>query len=292
MLLPNDIPSDRPVVIAGPTAAGKSALALDLAQRQGGTVINADALQVFADWRILTARPGAADLALAPHALYGHVPAEADYSVGHWLRDLRDLLATGIRPIVVGGTGLYLTALTEGLAQIPATPPEIRAEADRRIAADGPAPLLAELDAATRARIDERNPVRVQRAWEVLRATGRGLADWQDAPASPLLARGDAACLLVDVPPDRLAARIASRFDAMLAAGALEEVRANLHRLDPRRPFARAIGSQELARYIEGKLSLDAARQLAVISTRQYAKRQRTWFRARMRDWTVIAAGE
>ena len=145
---------EQPVLIAGPTASGKSALALEIAQRQGGVVINADALQVFDGWRILTARPDESELKQAPHALYGHVPFDADYSVGHWLRDTAPLLKGDLRPIIVGGTGLYFTALTEGLADIPATPALIRAKADRIVAEDGFETLLAALDAQTLSRID------------------------------------------------------------------------------------------------------------------------------------------
>lgn len=279
---------DRPVLIAGPTASGKSGLALAIAGTHGGRVINADALQVYARWRILTARPSTADLARAPHALYGHVAGHRPYSVGAWLADLAPLLAGGARPVIVGGTGLYLTALTEGLAEIPAIPPDLRAEADDRMSREGPAALLAEVDAATRGRIDPRNPARIQRAWEVLRATGTGLARWQDRPSPPLLSKGDALALVIHAPPERLGPRIAARFDAMLREGALEEVRANLADFDPKTPADRAIGAAELAACLAGRTTLDAARDRAIIATRQYAKRQRTWFRARMADWCAV----
>ena len=162
------IPADRPVLIAGPTASGKSALAAAIAAEQGGVIVNADALQVFDGWRILTARPTAEEEARLPHALYGHVPVDGAYSVGHWLRDVQPYLAGAVRPIIVGGTGLYFSALTGGLAEIPATPPEVRAEADG-MALDA---LRAGLDPETLARIDVQNRARVQRAWEVQRATG------------------------------------------------------------------------------------------------------------------------
>jgi len=179
------IAPDQPVLIAGPTASGKSALALQIAQAQGGVIINADAIQVFDNWRVLTARPPEEDEAAAPHLLYGHVPYDADYSVGHWLREVAPLLKGGPRPIIVGGTGLYFTALTQGLAEIPATPPALREEANARVAKEGFETLLAELDAKTAARIDCQNPMRVQRAWEVLTATGKPLADWQDNTPPP-----------------------------------------------------------------------------------------------------------
>ncbi|GKY89796.1 tRNA (adenosine(37)-N6)-dimethylallyltransferase MiaA [Sinisalibacter aestuarii] len=285
------LPADRPVLIAGPTASGKSALALAIAiaREQGGRIVNADALQVFANWRVLTARPSPAEEDIAPHALYGHVPGDVAYSVGHWLRDLAPLLADGPRPIITGGTGLYFTALTEGLADIPLTPAAVRAEADTRMAEDGPQALLADLDDATRARIDTRNPARVQRAWEVHRATGRGLAAWQDETPPPLLPLSEASALLIDAPRDWLNARIARRFDAMLAAGALDEARANLPGWSDTLPSAKAIGARELIAHLRGEMTLDAARDSAVIATRQYAKRQRTWFRARMSAWQALS---
>ena len=281
---------DRPVLIAGPTASGKSELALAIAEAHGGRVINADALQVYARWRILTARPGAAELARAPHFLYGHVADHASYSVGAWLADLAPLIASGERPVIVGGTGLYLTALTEGLAQIPATPLEIRAESDSRLTREGSEALLAEIDAATRARIDARNPARVQRAWEVLRATGAGLAHWQDRPHPPLLPRRDALTFVIHAPPEQLGPRVAARFDAMLLDGAVDEVRANLGDFHPKASADRAIGAAELAAFLGGKMTFEAARDRAIIATRQYAKRQRTWFRARMADWDPVEA--
>ncbi|MDU8929778.1 tRNA (adenosine(37)-N6)-dimethylallyltransferase MiaA [Alisedimentitalea sp. MJ-SS2] len=281
----DDIPADRPVLIAGPTASGKSALALEIAETQGGTIINADALQVFANWQILTARPPHEDLIRAPHALYGHVPADVDYSVGHWLRDLDSYLST-TRPIIVGGTGLYFTALTEGLAQIPPTPPDIRAHADTL----GREEMLAALDPETADRIDRLNRMRVQRAWEVQRATGRGLADWQDDTPPPRLPLSAITPLVIDAPKEWLTPRIERRFDLMLDAGALDEARANLAHWDPNHPSSRAIGAPELIAHLRGELSLNQARDAAIIATRQYAKRQRTWFRARMKEWNALQA--
>jgi tRNA dimethylallyltransferase len=278
-------PPDRPVLIAGPTASGKSALALEIAARQGGVIVNADALQVYSCWRLLTARPSTEEEAQAPHRLYGHVDRDQPYSVGHWLREMAGILATGARPIVVGGTGLYFTALTTGLAEIPPTPPEVRFEADRRRADAGVSALLAELDPATRAKIDTANPARVQRAWEVLRATGRGLADWQAETGPPLLPLSQAAAYVLEAPPDWLGPRIARRFDAMMAAGALDEVRAELPTWDPARPSARAIGAAELVAHLRGEMTREEAVEAAKIATRQYAKRQRSWFRNRMRAW-------
>ncbi|SEP64235.1 tRNA (adenosine(37)-N6)-dimethylallyltransferase MiaA [Thalassovita taeanensis] len=279
------IPSDLPVLIAGPTASGKSALALRIAREQGGVIINADAIQVYDNWRTLTARPSPQDESQVPHLLYGHVPGDAAYSVGHWLREVAPLLRDGPRPIIVGGTGLYFTALTEGLAEIPATPPAIRAEADARILAEGHAPLLAELDEATRARVDPLNPMRVQRAWEVLRSTGRGLAAWQAETPTPYLRNTDVIPILFDVDKDWLNARISRRFDQMLDQGALDEARANLPDWDPARLSSKAIGAPELIAHLRGEISLETARETATIATRQFAKRQRTWFRSKMRSW-------
>ncbi|HKL44932.1 MAG TPA: tRNA (adenosine(37)-N6)-dimethylallyltransferase MiaA [Roseovarius sp.] len=285
-----DIPCDRPVLIAGPTASGKSALALRLARRDGGVIVNADAIQVYENWRILTARPSPQDEAVAEHRLYGHVPRDADYSAGHWLREVKPLLKGSARPIIIGGTGLYFTALTEGLAPIPPTPPDIRDSADALLRESGLPALLDDLDPITMARIDTRNPMRVQRAWEVQRTTGRGLAAWQDETPAPALALRDCAALLVDADKDWLNARIARRFDAMLAEGALEEARANLADWDPSRLSSKAIGAPELIAHLQGHMTLDAARDAATIATRRFAKRQRTWFRARMRDWHKISA--
>ena len=276
-----------PVLIAGPTAAGKSGLALAIAERQGGIIVNADALQVYDDWRVLTARPSAADEARVPHVLYGHVPGDTPYSVGAWLRDLEPHLA-GARPIIVGGTGLYFTALTRGLADIPETPAAVRAEAMARIEAEGFAALLAELDPATRARIDTQNPMRVQRAWEVLRATGRGLADWQDDTPPPRLPLADAQAFVIGADKDWLNPRIARRFQQMVAEGALEEAERQADRFSPALPSSKAIGAAELVAHVKGEMSLDDAITAAVIQTRQFAKRQRSWFRANMRDWTWL----
>ncbi|WP_043869931.1 tRNA (adenosine(37)-N6)-dimethylallyltransferase MiaA [Celeribacter indicus] len=293
MPLPFDIPAHLPVLIAGPTASGKSALALEIAERQGGVIVNADALQVFANWRVLTARPSPEDEARAPHALYGHVPGDAEYSVGHWLRDVAPFVRGAERPVIVGGTGLYFTALTEGLAEIPPTPPAIRAEADRRRRAEGGhAGLLAELEAddpRTAARIDRRNPMRVQRAWEVLRATGRGLADWQADTPPPLLPLAACFPILVEAEKSWLGARIDRRFETMLAEGALAEAEANLPHWDPAAPSAKAIGAPELIAHLRGETDLVQAKQAATLATRQYAKRQRTWFRARMGAYHKIS---
>ena len=280
-----DIAPDQPVLIAGPTASGKSALALQIAEEQGGVIINADAIQVYDNWRVLTARPSEQDESRAPHALYGHVPYNAEYSVGHWLRDLAPLLEAKERPIITGGTGLYFSALTEGLAEIPPTPPQTREEANTRVASEGFQALLAELDPETASRIDRQNPMRVQRAWEVLRATGKPLADWQDDTPPPLLPLNQTVPILFDVDKDWLNARIARRFALMVDMGALDEARANLTTWDPTLLSNKAIGAPELIAYLKGEMTLDEASEAATIATRQFAKRQRTWFRKRMKTW-------
>ena len=278
-------PSDTPILIAGPTASGKSALALECADRFGGTIINADALQVFENWRVLSARPDAADEARAKHVLYGHLPYDADYSVGAWLREVEAFLNTPERPIIVGGTGLYFTALTQGLAEIPATPTNIRALADAIVADRGFEVLIPEIDERTQSSIDLMNPMRVQRAWEVQRATGKGIRAWQDETPAPLLSLTNSVPILFDVEKDWLNARIAQRFDIMLNTGALEEAKKNLENWDPALLSNRAIGAPELIAYLQGQLTLDEAREAATIATRQFAKRQRTWFRSKMKDW-------
>lgn len=276
---------DMPVLIAGPTASGKSALALEIAARHGGVIVNADASQVYACWRIVTARPSAEEEALAPHRLYGHVSAQTAYSAGHWLREVTPLLQGEGRPIIVGGTGLYFSALTRGLADIPATPATIRAKGDALSLPD----LLAALDAPTKARIDTANRMRVQRAWEVLTATGRSLSSWQNDTGAPEVPETQAHCIVFDAPKDWLNARIARRFDQMIAMGALEEARAVLPDYDATLPAHRAIGAPELIAHLQGRISLDTARDQAVIATRQFAKRQRTWFRSKMRNWQAFS---
>ncbi|MEQ8365616.1 MAG: tRNA (adenosine(37)-N6)-dimethylallyltransferase MiaA [Roseicyclus sp.] len=281
------IPETKPVLIAGPTASGKTALALRIAAAGGGIIVNADALQVYDGWRVLTARPGPEDEMQAPHALYGHVPFEAEYSVGDWLRAVAPLLNGPQRPIIVGGTGLYFRALTEGLADIPPVPQDIRAQADARDPDDLLCDLIRE-DPVIAARIDRQNPARVRRAWEVLRGTGKPLSTWQAETAPPALPLRDATALVLDADRDWLNDRITRRFDHMLEHGALDEARANLPRWSRAGGAAKAIGAPELIAHLRGEMSLAAARDAAIIASRQYAKRQRTWFRARMGEWTQI----
>lgn len=278
---------ETPVLIAGPTASGKSALALEIAARQGGVIVNADALQVYEGWRVLTARPSKAEEAAHPHRLYGHVAFEAEYSVGAWLREVLPLLQGDARAIIVGGTGLYFRALTEGLAEIPAIPEDVRAAAD----AQDLGSLLDDLrrdDPDILGTIDQQNLARVRRAWEVVRGTGRPLSAWQADTPPPALPLDQAQGFVLDADKGWLNARIERRFDLMLEGGALQEAEANLPRWHVAGGAAKAIGAPELIAHLKGEITLDAAREAAIIATRQYAKRQRTWFRARMGGWTPI----
>ena len=280
------ISREAPVLIAGPTASGKSDLAMDLAARDGRIIINADALQVFDMWRVLTARPSLAEESALPHRLYGHIGRNHPYSVGHWLREVAGLLDQPL--VIVGGTGLNFRALTMGLAEIPEIPSAIRSRADAVMASGGIAAMLPDLDHATRARIDLQNPARVQRAWEVQMATGRGLASWQAETGPPLLPRKD--CTAIVLRPDVawLDQRIARRFAKMMAQGALDEVRAALPFWDQNAPWAKAIGAPELTAYLRGEMSLDDSTTAAILASRQYAKRQRTWLRKSMQDWQSV----
>jgi tRNA dimethylallyltransferase len=283
----------RAVLIAGPTASGKSALALRLAETIGGTIVNADSMQVYRDLHVITARPSAEEEASAPHRLYGHVDAAVNYSTGQWLRDIAvvlvELKAAGRVPILVGGTGLYFKALTGGLAAVPATPAEIRDRVRGRLEEEGIAPLYAELiarDPATAHRLMPNDRSRICRALEVLDATGRSLSDWHKEGMSPLVDPAQAAKIFLTFERKQLVARIETRFAAMLKAGALDEVRALAARkLDPLLPAMKAHGVPWLIRHLNGEISLDEAAAGAIMDTRRYAKRQGTWFRNQMKDW-------
>jgi tRNA dimethylallyltransferase len=289
----------RAVLIAGPTASGKSAMALARAEEaaRGGReawIVNADAMQVYDALRILTARPSPEDEARFPHRLYGHVPAATRYSVGAWLVDMEAVLgeaeAEGALVIVVGGTGLYFKALTEGIAAIPAIPAEVRRRWAERLRDEGVAALHAELaarDPASAAVVRPNDAQRVLRALEVLDATGAGLSEWQRRECMPPLLPSDAALRLVlDAARASLYARIDDRFDRMVGEGAVEEVGALLARnLDPHLPVMKAIGVRAFAAFLRGEISLEAAVAQAKTETRRYAKRQSTWLRNQMPDW-------
>ncbi len=287
------------MLIAGPTASGKSALALALAEKLGGVVVNTDSMQVYRDLAVITARPAPCEMARVPHRLYGHVDAAENYSVGRWLTDAQAVLGQaapeGRLPILVGGTGLYFKALTQGLSAVPPIPADIRARLRARLAAEGAGALHAELslrDAASAARLRPGDGVRIVRALEVLEATGRSLADWHRDGMAPLLAQSVPKVFL-DVDRAELYRRIDRRFDAMLAAGALEEVRAlDARGLDPLLPAMKAHGVPWLRRHLRGEMSLADAAAEGKKDTRHYAKRQATWFRHQLPDWPWVAPEE
>jgi tRNA dimethylallyltransferase len=292
-----DRAAKRAVLIAGPTASGKSALALALAEALGGTIINADAMQVYRDLRIVTARPTPEEEARAPHLLYGHVDAAENYSVGRWCVDASAALAaverTGRLPILAGGTGLYFKALTRGLASIPPIPSQIRSVVRERLKREGTAALYAELSArddASARRLMLGDRARISRALEVVLATGRSITDWHAERMTPALDPHAAIKVFLDVDRAELYGRIDSRFDAMLASGALDEVRALAgRRLDPALPAMKAHGVPWLIRHLNGEIDLPAAVDEAKRDTRRYTKRQATWFRHQLPDWTWIA---
>lgn len=286
------------MLIAGPTASGKSALAVALAEATGGVVVNADSMQVYDGLRILTARPSDEDLSRAKHRLYGHVAPDAAYSTGAYLRDaakvLGEIRAAGRLPIVCGGTGLYVRALLGGIDDMPPVDEGIRARWRARMAEEGPARLhedLARRDPAAAARIRPADAQRILRALELLEATGGPLADLQRRAGTPLVEEARALKIVLTPPRTILRERIAQRFDQMMAAGALEEARSFLARPGAAESLAgKAIGIPELAAHFSGELTLCAAVDRAVTRSRQYAKRQDTWFRHQLGpDWQRFA---
>ncbi|MEO3428702.1 tRNA (adenosine(37)-N6)-dimethylallyltransferase MiaA [Pelagibius sp. CAU 1746] len=288
--MPDDEQKPLVMMIAGPTASGKSALAAAVAAEWGGTVINADSMQIYKELSILTARPGGAELRAAPHRLYGVLSGAEACSVGRWremaLSEVESALAAGRLPILVGGTGLYLKAFAEGLNAVPKVPAPVRAAARADLAEMGKAAFharLAERDPVMGVRLEPGDSQRLLRAWEVLTATGRSLAEWQAAPAQPAPYRFARLCLLP--PRPALYATCDARLAAMIASGpsgggALEEVAALVAlNLDPALPVMKAVGVPEFAAYLAGDLSLEAALARAQQATRRYAKRQMTWLR-------------
>jgi tRNA dimethylallyltransferase len=285
----------RALLIAGPTASGKSAAALALARAFGATIVNADSMQVYADLRVLTARPTPQEEREAPHLLFGEIDGATNYSVGSWSRSAREILST-IRsePVIfVGGTGLYFRALTEGLSDIPAVPQDvraaIRAEAEGRPTVELHAKLAAE-DPATAARLRPSDRQRILRALEVFAASGRGLSSFQGVRAAPSLRPGEWAGLFLAPDREILCRRIDARFDAMLAQGALDEAeRLMRRRLDPALPVMRAHGVRHLIDHLEGRLTLAQAAERAKLDSRQYAKRQFTWARQQLGGFGWVA---
>lgn len=270
------------LIVAGPTCSGKSALAMDLAERLGGVVINADSMQVYRDLRIVTARPTPSNEARVPHRLYGVRPAAEPGSVAWW----RDAALAAMAdcpglPILCGGTGMYFQSLTRGIADVPQTDPQVREEARALLDEIGAPALharLLDVDPETARRLGPSDSQRVARAWEVWRSTGRGLAHWQAQTQHPAPFRFSA--ILLDPPRDALRAAIATRFDAMIAEGAVAEVRSLLaQNLDPALPAMRAVGVPELCAYLRREISLEDAAARASLASGQYIKRQATWFR-------------
>lgn len=284
------------VLIAGPTASGKSALALSLAERLGGVIVNTDALQVYRELRVLSARPSVEDEARVAHALYGIVSAHAPFSVARWAQAAAEAIgivrARGQVPVFVGGTGLYFAALLQGLSPIPEIHPTIRAEARLKLAEMGNERFHAQLlarDPAMGNRLEAGDSQRLVRAWEVIEATGQSLDEWQKLKGIPVLT-GSMARFVLKPDRDWLKAQIGRRFEQMMVEGALEEVRA-LGAIDASLPAARALGVPQLQSHLRGEMPLELAVERAVAETRQYAKRQMTWFRNQMRDWVVVEAG-
>jgi tRNA dimethylallyltransferase len=288
------------ILIAGPTASGKSALALALAEKFGGIVINADSMQVYRDLRITTARPTVEEEARAPHRLYGHVDAAENYSAGRWCVDVQAALIEareiGKLPIIVGGTGLYFKVLTLGLAAVPAIPADVRNSIRERLEKNGILPLYAELarrDPSGAARLKPNDRTRIARALEVLEATGRSLADWHREGMQPILDAERAMKIFLVPEREELRRRIDARFDAMLADGALDEVAAlDARGLDLMLPAMKAHGVPWLRRHHRGELSLAKAAEEAKKDTKRYTKRQLTWFRHQMPGWRWVAPGE
>ena len=285
------------MLIAGPTASGKSALALELAQSTGGVVINTDSMQVYRDLRIITARPTMEEEGLAPHRLYGHVDAAVNFSAGAWVADAAEVLAEARAenrlPIFIGGSGLYFKALTRGLSAVPPIPSEIRDAVRTRLERDGVEALHAELarrDPVSAERLKPRDRTRIARALEVVEATGRALPDWHREGLPPLLPPGEFTALFLAPERDQLYARIDARFDAMLTAGALEEVeRLAARKLDPLLPAMKAHGVPALVRHLNGEITREQAAEIGRADTRHYAKRQFTWFRHQLPEFEWVS---
>jgi tRNA dimethylallyltransferase len=292
--------SNTAVLIAGPTASGKSALALALAETHNGVIINTDSMQVYRDLRVLTARPTLGEEARAPHRLYGHVDAAVNFSAGAWVADAAKVLAEAWAqnrvPIFAGGSGLYFKALTRGLSAVPPIPSEVRESVRARLRQDGVEALhalLAQHDPASAERLKPRDRTRIARALEVVEATGRSLTDWHRDGLPPLLPQGTFRAVFLSPERDELYARIDARFDAMLRAGALDEVAALAARhLDPLLPAMKAHGVPALIRHLAGEITLEEPAVIGRADTRHYAKRQFTWFRHQLPEFEWVRPEE
>ena len=288
------------VLIAGPTASGKSALALAIAEEIGGVIINADSMQVYCDLRVLTARPSAEEEARLAHRLYGHIDAAMNYSTGRFVAEaagaISEARAQGWLPIFVGGTGLYFTALTRGLSNVPPIPNAVREDVRARLMRDGVEALHAELsrrDPALAERLKPRDRTRIARALEVVETTGRSLSDWHREGRPRLLQPGKFCALFLAPEREALWARIGARFDAMLKAGALKEVEQLAARqLDPLLPAMKAHGVSPLMQHLKGEITLEEAIRIGCVNTRHYAKRQFTWFRHQLPEFEWIKPEE
>jgi len=289
--------AQRALLIAGPTASGKTAMAIERSADEKSLVINTDSMQVYDVLNIVSARPNSEELAQAPHRLYGHVSPATRYSTGAWLRDVQALIqgegASYEKLIFVGGTGLYFDTLINGFAQIPDVPQVAIQQVEEMIQpldAQGRADLLARIDPEMAKRLQAPDPQRVVRAISVIQATNKSLASWQDEPNAPSIIEGfEIEKIVLNPERDVLRERIAKRFNMMMQGGAIDEVKAvNALDLDPSLPAMRAIGVPEISAYLAGDMTYEEATEKSITATHQYAKRQRTWFRNRMKDWQWI----
>ena len=283
----NSLDTEKPILITGSTASGKSRLALTIANKLGGIIVNADSMQVLNCWTILSARPSTQDLLDANHFMYGHIGINEPYSTGHWLRDLKKVLTTPHRPIIVGGTGLYFNALLNGLAEIPEIQDSVKRKADKLELSE----MVQALNIEVKTKIDLRNRARVQRAWEVQEATGKSLTHWQSKTPPSVMQLEEVNTVLLDIPKTELDLKITKRFDQMLEMGVLNEVKAMEPHWDLKQNFTKAIGAPQLMSYLKKETSLTVARENSIIASRQYAKRQRTFFKKHMKNWNVYNIG-
>lgn len=290
----------RPILIAGPTASGKSALAMAIAEQVGGEIINADSMQVYRELRVLSARPTEQEEARVPHSLYGFVPAEEAYSAGRFVRDAAAAIArarsAGRRPVIVGGTGLYFKALIEGLSPIPDIAADVRDYWRRAGDEQGAGALHGELqrvDPAMAGRLAPTDTQRIVRALEVIQSTGRSLAEWQSMRGEPVLHEAETVRFAVSGDRAELQARADARFDRMMREGAIDEAQAlSALQLDPDLPAMRAIGVRPLLRFVAGEIDEEEAREVAKAETRQYIKRQETWLKRNMITWIPVETKE
>lgn len=284
------------IMIAGPTASGKSAFAIELANKHNGIIVNADSMQVYSELRILTARPSIQEESLAPHAMYGTINGNLAYSVGQWYNDVKKQLdhcrSQGLIPIFTGGTGLYFSSLLKGLSPVPEIPEDIRnhwREQATEVGAEKLHELLTERDPVMANQLMPTDPQRIARALEVLEATGKSLSEWQKQPGTPLFSEENTERYVISPEREKLYERCNRRFDIMLEEGALDEVRELLKlNLSPDLPIMRALGVKPLQDYLEGNMSLEEAAEISKRDTRRYAKRQLTWLRSNMITWNWL----